>query len=217
MANNEQKFNFFSVMLTPRSFIRSAFAHRRGFYWLLALIVGFIYGLDKASLIGAGYENESLFVLVSVVILSIPIGWFIFYIASTILYWIGKLFKGKAGFEDVMRAFVWSRVPEVFQLVAWGFAIFYWDWVVFTDLFMPYEGAPIFLTLFFSVQFIFAIWKLIILFQALGTVQTYSPWFAVWNVLLTWAVLMVMDYYIAWLLGAGYHWIFISMRGLLNI
>ena len=217
MVQGKQKISFFTVMVSPGAFIKSPLAQKRGYYWLLAFVVGFLYLLGKANLIGAGYEHESYIIMLASLILSIPVGWLIFYVASFSLYWVGKLFRGVATFDNVMRAFVWSRVPEVFQLAVWMIAILYWDWIVFTDIFTPYQGAPLFLTFFFIAQFILVIWKVFILFQTLAVVQGYSPWMAVWNVLLTWLVLVVIDYYITWLLGTGYSCIYLSMRLFLQI
>ncbi len=191
---NKFKLNPLKVMVDPRGFMKIRQAKSKIAVLLLAWIVGIVLVFAKSYALGLGNQFSPLVIIVTAVILGIPIGYFVFYITAFFLYLTGKIFRGIGSFSDLLYAFVWSRVPELFQLIAWIGIIALYKYRAFTPFYIFGQNISILAYLLLIAQVVFTVWKSIILFHTVGEVQGYSAWVAIWNVLLTFAILFCIDY-----------------------
>ncbi len=151
-----------TIWVKPRMTIRYILNHKfLGFAFLLSILAGIGNTLDQASFRSV-LDNMDiglpLLLLATVIIgpISGILGWFF----TTLLAWgVGKIFKGKATYKEMLLATAWANIPLVIALVFWvpdlmvmGEGAFLSDYVV---------GSPIAkVYIFFSVfiQIVLAGW-----------------------------------------------------------
>ena len=99
---------WWEMWVRPRSTIRAIIDqdNHHGFIGLC-----FLYGLAQGAHLSQAFSLGAFFplwmVLVLIVILAIPIGAISFSLASLVLYWTGKLIRGKALYHDIRAAVSW--------------------------------------------------------------------------------------------------------------
>ncbi len=199
-------FNPFEVLTNPRGFIHKALCKTRKASPIIAWLLGMTYLFGKAYTFGLGKTYALSHIIVFCIVFAIPIGYFLLYITSFLLYWVGKIFKGIATFDEIFAAFVWTRVPEGFILLGWFGLVYFFGASAFTSAVITATPIPLIVIGLIGLQVVFAVWQAIILFHALGEVQRISAWVAVWNVLFTWILLFFIDLSFNWLLIKGFDW-----------
>src|SRR3990167_3443721 len=162
------------------------------------------YLFGKAYTFGLGSAYTLGHILLFCLIFAIPVGYILLYVTAFILYWVGKIFNGKASFEEVFAAFTWTRVPEFFILMIWFALIGFFGPNAFTAIIVTATPIPLFVLGLIGLQMVFAIWEAVILFHALGEVQGLSAWIAIWNVFFAWIVLFFIDLTFNWFLVRGF-------------
>ena len=114
-----KRINPFEVLVNPRGFIHKALGRTKKASLIFAWLLGMTYLYGKAYTFGLGNTYALSHIVVFCLVLSIPVGYFLLYITSFLLYWVGKIFHGAATFDEVFAAFVWTRVPEGFVFLGW--------------------------------------------------------------------------------------------------
>lgn len=191
--NQKQKRNPFNVMVDPRGFMRLVMVKKKTSGWFLAFMTGAVWLLAKAYAFDLGLRFSLIQILIGCLILSIPVGYGLIHLVSIFLYWTGKIFNGKGEYSGVYQAYLWTRVPELFFLLSWFGLILIFGVQTFTPFLSNAAFIPPMVMALIGVQVIFAVWQVIILLHALGEVQGLSSWIVIWNVLLTWIIMMVLD------------------------
>jgi len=194
------------VLVNPREFIHEGLAKTNKASVVIAWLLGMTYLFGKAYTFTLGNVYTLKEIVLFCIIFAIPVGYIILYITSFFLYWVGKIFNGKASFEEVLSAFVWTRVPEGFILLGWAGLIGFFGSYAFTLMVVTATPIPLFVLGLIGLQMIFGVWEAVILFHALGEVQGISAWIAVWNVLFTWVILFFVDLSFNWFLVRGFDW-----------
>ena len=196
-----QNFNpWLEIWTRPRATIRRIVNERPNrCLWALAGIYGFGSLINNAQSFGLGQSLDLWAICLIVVLLSFVWGYIFFSIWSGVVYWIGRLFKGKGTFQSVRAAYAWACVPLAVNIPLWILLI----GVFGQDLFKlsfgseEYSGA-LFVVLFSAliVRLAMAVWSLVIYFNALAEVQSYSVLKAILNVVASAASLFIA----AWIL-----------------
>lgn len=218
MEQEEKKrYNPFRVMIDPRGFMRKELPTKFSSGWWIALVVGIVWLFTEANTFSLGYEIRLWGILLFCIVSAIPIGYLILYVFSLLLYGIGKIFDGKATFNQVYRAFLWSRVPELFNFLSWAILIGIYGREVFTPSVMYSGPIPYVVMILITLQVIFSVWETIILFHTLGEVQGFSAWIAVWNVLFVWIILMLVEGTFQWIVAKGLVWTPLAIKSLMHL
>lgn len=211
------KLNPFKVMVDPRGFMRSPAAKERKIHWLIALMVGFIWFFGKYNMYSLGYQYSLTQLLIVSAIFALPVGLEILFLTSFCIQISGKIFKGQGSFADLYSAFAWTRVPVFFQILAWVPLFVIRGRDVFTPAIGVQDQFSWIIIVILCFQIIFSFWKVVILFHAVGEVQGFSAWIAVWNVILAWVILLCLDYGFNVLVSAGLNYQTVAMQSLLHI
>ncbi len=201
-----KRLNPFEVLTDPRNFIHKVLGKTKNASMIFAWLLGMTYLYGKAYTFGLGNSYTLSHIVIFCLVLSIPVGYFLLYITSFLLYWVGKIFHGAASFDEIYSAFVWTRLPEVFILLGWFGLVGFFGGQAFTTAIIATTPISLVVIVLIGIQVVFGIWEAIILFHALGEVQKVSAWVAVWNVLFTWILLFFIDLSFNWLLIKGFDW-----------
>lgn len=185
--------NIFRVMVDPRGFMRSVMqgAHQRR--WPIIGIVGLLSAWNKGYMLDLGSRYSLGMILLITVILALPIGYITIYASSFVLYWVGKIFRGKASYAAVVSAVIWASVPKIFQCVIWACLILLWGSLIFSPTALSINPIPPLFAILTGVSMIFSIWGFVILLHTLGEVQGLSAWITLWNVVLA-AIVFILFY-----------------------
>jgi hypothetical protein len=197
-----QNFNpWLEIWTCPRATIRRIVSEKPDrSLWVLAAIYGFGSLIGNAQSLGFGQSLNFLAIFLIVILLSPIWGYIFFSLWSAVVYWIGKLFKGVGTFHSVRAAYAWSCVPLAINIPIWIILS-----VVFgQELFQPSFGSgdldtPSFVLLFAAllIRLAMAVWSLVIYFNALAEVQSYSILKSILNVLAS-SVLLLLAAWILW-------------------
>lgn len=170
---------WFKMWTSPRSTIRQIVSTnpKKGMMFLsiifgIQYLLGFFYSLPEAGLF-----VETKYVLASLVFSPI-VGYAWFYLQGAILYWIGKIFKGKAKYIEMVSSSAWSLVPAMAALVFW-LCLFLW---LYISIPTPNRFVNALLNI---VPFSVNIWSAVLLINCLKELQEYSYGKAIGNFLLS--------------------------------
>ena len=110
------------------------------------------------------------------------------YISGMLLSWTGKWIGGQASAEYVRTALAWAQIPIVWSVIFWIPDILIFGQELFTT---PTENslatmAPyaFYAIGFFIIKVTASAWAFILLLKALGQVQGFSAWKALWNLMI---------------------------------
>lgn len=145
--------------------------------FLLALIFGIQYLLSLFySLTEFGIFVETKLVLLSL-LFSPVVGFSWFYVQGACLFFIGKFFKGKAHYIQMVASSAWSLVPTFITTVFW---ISFYLWVYLTSP-VPNKYVE---SLMFLLPIVVNVWAAVLLIHCLKELQEYSYAKALGNFLL---------------------------------
>ena len=190
MSEKKSK-SIFRSMVDPRGFMRRVLELQKRSTWYIAFFVGVVWLFDRALQYQLGFYCSSKWIVLFSVIFGVAAGYLYLYLTSWILYWTGKIFKGKADFNKVYLAFVWSRMPVFFVMISWFSLVALLHEGAFTNV-LIYTGLPFIVPSLIWIQILFGFWSFILLFHTVGEVQEFSAWVAIWNVLLTYLILGII-------------------------
>lgn len=191
---------WWKMWVKPKRTIRAVvdYNNRYGFIGLC-----FLYGLAQGSHFAQAFSLSaylSLWAVIALIVLfAIPIGAIAFSLTSIVLYWTGKLIRGRALYHDIRAAVSWSNVTAIFSVIfiglmvlSFGEAFFYRQFAetVFQD------WRSFLLITFLLVELILSVWKLVIFILALAEVQRFSSWMAILNIILVAIVYFIVFFLI---------------------
>lgn len=190
----KQRYNAFTVMTSPRLFIRERRAVKAGPLILLSWLYGLIFLFDYSLNQSLGYNLGFWQILVTTFFLAPLAGFIAIMISSILLLWTGKILKGKATFWQIVTAVSWSKVPQVFILLTWLLLFCILGSTAFAP--QPLQSTPLIgaVAILFWVQLALYVWSFIILLHMLAEVQQFSAWIALWNVIFKALILGVLGF-----------------------
>lgn len=187
--NERLKVNpWWEMWVKPKKTIRTIvdYDNRYGFIGLC-----FLYGLAQGAHFSQAFSLGAFFplwtILTLIVVLAIPVGAISFSLSSLILYWTGKLIRGKASYHDVRAAVSWSNVTAVFSVIFIGIMVLTFREPFFYRKFAEnlfHDWRVVLLITFLVAEFTLAIWKFVIFVMSLAEVQGLSGWMAILNIIL---------------------------------
>lgn len=193
----------FRIAIEPRAFMREFDPSLAKFNWLIAWLMGTVLLFSKAFAFTLGLSYSFIGIFLFAVVFGIPAGYILIYLYSFLLYWTGKIFRGKATFCEVKDAYVWTRILEIFPLISWLGLMALFGREAFTPLFLGNESYGLIVFGLIGLQGIFQIWETVILFHTLGEVQGLSAWVTIWNVLFASVLLLIIDGSINWIISSS--------------
>ena len=108
------------------------------------------------------------------------------YLNSALLRWTGKWIGGQASAVEIRLAYAWSCVPQVLALPLWIVAVLAWKQALFSKL--HNDGVSLLIEIAIMVL---NLWGLVVFLRCLKTVQKFSIWRALLNLLLPILILLV--------------------------
>ena len=190
------------IWIRPRATIRRIVNEKPNrSIWVLATIYGFGSLMKNVQSLALG-QSLTLFAIFLIVLLLASVWGYVFFSAwSGVVYWVGKLFKGKGTFQSVRAAYAWSCVPLVINIPMWILLTGFIGKSLFEASFGSNDVSGLWFFLLFSaliIRLVMAVWSLVIYFNALAEVQNYSVLKSILNVVASGAALFA----VAWLLWA---------------
>jgi hypothetical protein len=193
-----------AIWLHPRETIRAIINFNPKFRFILLSI---IYGLPMAFNTAQNYSLSEAIPLWAIVggaiLLCGFLGALAITIGSALLTWTGKWIGGKGSFDKVRCAVAWSSgVPSCVIVVTWAVLIATFGPQAFSRMFaetpfVGYQAGIVFLV--FLIESIVWVWSLIMLFKTLGEVHGFSAWKAVLNVIIAFAIVFALVWFLGWI------------------
>ena len=185
---------WFSMWLHPRRTIRQIVETDPDRLVLLLAAVG---GIAQAF---ANAENKSsadkvslTTVLLIALILGPLMGVFSLWLGSVLLRWTGSWIGGQADSRRIRSALAWSNVPQIWSLLLWFPAIFFFGAELFTKATPVIDASAALSGLYFGFSLgtvVVGVWSFVVFLHSLGEVQGFSAWKALGNATL--AVLAIL-------------------------
>ena len=195
------KRSIFTVMTDPRGYMRDLPKEKMGWIPLfLAWVIGMVYLLGTAVAINLGMHFSFGAIIVGAAILAIPFAYLKIYIFAFFLYWAGWLFKGKASYRELFSAAGYGMVPDFFVLLAWFFFLILFGRATFVPG-MVTSSPSLLVTLLLFSQLVFSVWGFIISLHTVGEVQQFSAWMSLWNYILAFVLIALVDLLIKFILS----------------
>ena len=189
----KQKTNPFRVMIDPRGFMKDLSPSVRRYSWLVAWVFGTVLLMTKAFAFSLGVNNEAGWIFLLAVIFGIPVGYLAIYLYSFFLHITGKIFRGRATFQQIVDAYTWTRIVEIFPLLSWICLMGLFGKFAFSPDFLNSQQYALLIFGLIGVQALSQVWEIVILFHTLGEVQGLSAWITIWNVLFASVLFLIVD------------------------
>lgn len=161
---------------------------------LLAALAGFSRALDRASITSMGDRFELPILLGIAAIAGSITGVVLLFIGGALIRWTGAWIGGVASSQNIRAALAWSGVPNIWALLIWIPQLALVGDELFTSETPRMDASD---TLLFSflglslIEFVIAVWALVVLLKCLGQVQGFSAWRALGNLLLSILIIAV--------------------------
>lgn len=168
--------------------------HRKKLFYLLAGIYGLPIVLHLAQMLSLGSKVPLGLIWLFALILAPMIGAVLITILSTILFWVGKLFKGKATKDEMIKMFAWANLPMTLSVAGWIILSLVFGYRVFTSHFINqlFSSAQESILLFASIlQFAAVLWPFFLIVKSLVVIQRYSLQKAVMNVAIPYFIYLI--------------------------
>ncbi len=198
----KQNANVFRVMVDPRGFMRDFSPAMRRYSWAIAWVFGTVLLMAKAFAFSLGVVYSAGYIFLGALIFGIPAGYIAIYLYSFFLYMTGKIFRGNATFQQVMDAYTWTRVVELFPLLSWLCLMALFGKYAFTPEFLDSQKYMFLVSALIGVQAVSQVWEVVILFHTLGEIQGLSAWITIWNVLFASVLFLIVDGAINWMFSS---------------
>ena len=122
-----------------------------------------------------------------------------------LLSWTGKWIGGQASVEYVRTTLAWAQIPIIWAVIFWIPEILIFGQESFTT---PDENSLATITPYalYEVGFVIIkmtanVWVFILLFKALGQVQEFSAWKALWSLMIPGLIILISVLLIAFAVG----------------
>ncbi|MBM7600190.1 hypothetical protein JOC34_002581 [Virgibacillus halotolerans] len=177
--NRTNKSPWLSIWLHPRATIETAIQQKNtGMVILLIYLAGLDTALNFSLNMGAGDFSSLSHIIVMSLIRGILFGAASWAIMSTLVFWIGKLFRGQGSWLDISRAYAWCMIPVVVGMViSWPLSAIIFGGDLFTSITPPLSAPMILLNAFATmIGLLITIWSIFIASQAIGAAHKISNW-----------------------------------------
>ncbi|HSJ37750.1 MAG TPA: Yip1 family protein [Planococcus sp. (in: firmicutes)] len=190
------------IWLRTRETVRFVIEHKSAKYIILLIVLtGFASGL--IGLMNTRSADTATWAVVFQVLIGGPIGSaFGFFIGAAILVLVGRLFKGKATYEEMFRALVTAQIPQIWLLpllTIWAFAA---PETFFADR-MDVAGDPI-VVIMSIVMAVVSVWTFVIVCKAVGEAHRVSSWKGFFIVLIPGFIITTIVFIIVFVLFASF-------------
>lgn len=184
-----------SIWYKPRKTIRQIITNNpTHLVILLAVLAGIGQAIDRAASKSQG-DRFSLWQLMVVCFIGGSTGGvFSLYIIGGLFRWTGSWFGGRASSEEIRAAIAWSSVPTIVSYLLWIPLIGVAGIEMFTSYTPNINSNPLLALFIFGVvivQFVLAIWALILYIICISEVHQISGWKAIGTVISGGLVLVV--------------------------
>ena len=177
----------FTIWFSPRKTFRYLIDHYDPIsVWLLAVLAGIKECFNWASTFGMGERHAVDFIGVLIVVVG-PLMGAANWIAAFFTRWVGRKFDGHGTLEGIFAVLVWSALPVIIILPYRLLLIFAFGAQAFTPgmaVVASHSGDAGLILLSFGwglLQFLSAIWGLILMLVGISEVQGFTKWNAFAN------------------------------------
>jgi Yip1 domain len=186
---------FLTIWTRPRATIRGI-VDTDPYHFMVSLTVlgGISNALDRARNQHAGDSLSLSGVLMSCMVGGVLGGLFALYVGGGILKWVCSWLGGRASFKEVRAAMAWSHVPVVAALAITVLQLLLFDNELFTTKTPHLDASPALRQLFMAlngVEFVLAIWSLVLFVKCLGEVNGFSAWRALGSLFLAFLIIAI--------------------------
>lgn len=185
---------WFSMWTRPRKTIQAIIEFKPGHrFFFLSAIVGWPAAIQVAQLYSLS-ETLTLPLILLITIVSAPfLGAIGLVIYTSLVYLMGKIFKGSASFSETRAAVAWSNITGIFSVLCYATLISYFrgGWFSPAWINMPVDRymAYILFCLFF-IQIVSIGWTIYLLVLSVSQVQRFSVWKSIGTLVLSGIVLL---------------------------
>lgn len=164
------------IWLKPRKTIRYVMENKpMRTAIILALIFGISSVLDRAYTQNFGDTLSTGAILLTSFLLGPIAGIILWYISSSITYFVGKKLGGIGTFKDVQKMIAWSYVPIIWSMILWIIDFSVLGEYVFKDATPDLStGAAILFFLSMLIETVIYIWFIVITVIAISEVHKFS-------------------------------------------
>ena len=161
---------FLSVWLHPKQTARYVIEHKTIVYALMLVVIGYIASGFSGFMNSELYPDFSyVWIFLISIILGPILGIIMMFIASGIVFLIGKLLKGTGSFWDVFKASSLSSIPAIFT----GPFYILWMFVSPESFFFKDEVSTV-AVIVSIIMIVTAIWSIVILVAAVAEAHQFS-------------------------------------------
>ena len=161
---------FLSVWLHPKQTARYVIEHKTIVYALMLVVIGYIASGFSGFMNSELYPDFSyVWIFLISIILGPILGIIMMFIASGIVFLIGKLLKGTGSFWDVFKASSLSSIPAIFT----GPFYILWMFVSPESFFFEDEVSAI-AVIVSIIMIVTSLWSVIILVAAIAEAHQFS-------------------------------------------
>ncbi len=193
MSNFPSFKELLQIVVKPREVIRKIVqTDARKHFILIAFILGLLGMLDLSAMSDLGDKYDIWTIVGFSLIFALPYGYAFLSIFSVVIFWVSKLFKGKANYYETRASISWAFFPRFLNLILWavnigilGVAAFYLqDPVTMVGpVFYTYQVTTFLMALI-------VVWTWVSSLQTLSEVNGYSAWVSLVVVVLSTFVLL---------------------------
>ncbi|NDI35516.1 Yip1 family protein [Chengkuizengella sediminis] len=187
-----------SIWLKPRATMKEVFERKPKHTFLLIYIGTISTTLNRASTsyIGDDFATNMVSILTLCLFLTIIGALITYFIAPSILRWVGTWLGGEGDNTRIRYALSHSLIPSIYILVfTWIPMLFLFGIENFTLLTPKIDNDPVLLMtlLFFGfIQITLGIWEFIIFLKCFGEALQFSAWKSLLTVIIIFVALMVL-------------------------
>ena len=180
-----------SIWVKPRQTVRAIINYNVKYrFFLLSLL----YGLPTVLQMAQNFSLGSILALPAILLLCLIasplLGALGLVVCSAFLTWTGRFLGGKSTFAEMRCAFSWINATNLVTVAVWVALIAQFKEVIFYEGFvrMPMTVMEAtWLSVYFLIQLVVAIWSFILLLQAVSEVHGFSIWKSLINVVIAFA------------------------------
>lgn len=180
---------FFEIWTRPRKVFRFLHAYAYDKYTIpLILAVSFLAGFDQqVSIITISGDISAWQVFT--VILTVFLGWLLYYVLAALLSMVGKWLGGKARTKELLRVVAYSVIPALvrtpFSIIALVVGLLSHSASVSS---IVSQGTLVITSI---IGFILGMWQLVLMVVGISEVQAFSVGKAILSVILVFAIVFI--------------------------
>lgn len=173
----------------------------------LLIIASFISTLER--ILDKGYNLDSAYIITLLfsTLFGALITYGCYYLFAWILRVIGThLFNGKAKNKDYLIVIAWSNIPMIASIILTFLVIVLFGATAASDNYIPTTTTNEMVIIGFTfLELILAIWSIVIMVIGVMKIQNFNVWKALGNVLLPFAVLVIIVLILVFMIGSNFN------------